>query len=86
MAAATNHVGGAVYEHVPTPDVLGAEHVTVAENPVEVSTTALTARPEVLTVQRPSASVSTYVSTRVLRSTKRAGVFRMTAMLAAGLA
>ena len=68
-AAAANHVGGAAYEHVPTPDALGAEHVTDAVSPPVALTAAVTARPGVLTVHAPELVVSTYVSRSVSRST-----------------
>ena len=68
-AAVANHADGAEYEHVPTPNALGAEHVTDADNPPVALTAAVTTRPGVLTVHAPELVVSTYVSRSVLRST-----------------
>ena len=85
-AAATNHAAGAANEHVPTPDELGAEQVTVARDPFDVDTFALTPRPDIATVHAPEADVSTYVSTSILRSTKIEGVFKIVVTVVTGLA
>ena len=55
----------------------------VAASPDAVVTDAVTTRPEVLTTQRPSASVRTYLNTSTFRSTYMADVLTMTLMLAA---
>ena len=59
VAAVTNHGDGAAYEHVPTPNAEGAEHVTAAVSPPVAVTAALTTRPSALTAHAPEPVVST---------------------------